>query len=126
MSSPAVLVVDDNPSIVTTLCATLSLFGYTPHRAASVDAALRILSTEHVDAAIVDIVLPDWTGLGRSGLTLLAFLRAMPVLILTGKQLSADDAAIAREHNAEVFYKPQSYSVLISRISRLLHPEHAN
>src|SRR5687768_12342179 len=126
MSAPAVLVVEDDAGVGTTLCAMLSVFGYTPYRAGSVDAALRILSTEHVDAAIVDVGLPDWTGLDRSGLALLPFLQATPVLIFTGNELSSDDAAIARRHNAEVFYKPQSYSVLISRISRLLHPEHVN
>ena len=126
MSAPAVLVVEDDAGVGTTLCAMLTLFGYTPYRAGSVDAALRILSTERVDAAIVDVALPDWTGLGRSGLSLLAFLRATPVLILTGKQLSPDDDAVARKQNAEVFYKPQSYSVLISRITRLLRAGHAN
>ena len=73
--------------------------------------------------------LPDPKGLQRTGLTLLAFLRAtpdyarIPVLIFTGVPLSAEEETLARKHEAEVFYKPQAYSTLIASLSRLLvHP----
>jgi hypothetical protein len=66
----------------------------------------------------------------RSGLSLLAFLRAtaeyanVPVIIFTGAftgaPLSPEDPATARKHNAEVFQKPQPYSVLIGRVNQLL------
>ena len=120
-----VLVVEDDQSVQRTLCATLTLVGYTPYGARSVDTALQILAKERVDAVILDVALPDSTGCHRSGLALLASLPATPVLIFTGKELSSDDAAVARQHKAEVFYKPQSYSVLISHVSRLLHPRDA-
>jgi DNA-binding response OmpR family regulator len=131
MPPPAVLVVEDDASVQTTLSATLTLLGFTPHHATSVDEALRILGQEHIDAVTLDIRLPDATGLHRSGLSLLAFLRAtaeyanVPVIIFTGVPLSPEDAAMARKCNAEVFQKPQPYSVLINQLNRLLDREPA-
>lgn len=126
MSSPEVLVVEDDALIQTTLCATLTLLGFRAHRAESIDDALKVLGTEHVDALVLDIRLPDLKGLQRSGLTLLAFLRStpehahVPVLVFTGMPLSPEDEAMVHQHNAEVFYKPQRYAVLIDHLNRLL------
>jgi CheY-like chemotaxis protein len=125
-SVPVVLVVEDELPVQTTICAALTLMGFKPHRAATVDAALTILGADHVDAVSLDIRLPDPTGLYRSGLSLLPLLRAMPeyarvpVLIFTGNPLSPEDEELARHHDAHVFYKPQPYSVLIEHLSRLL------
>ena len=49
MPSPAVLVVEDDPMIQSTLCATLTLLDFEAHHAQSVDDALRILGREHID-----------------------------------------------------------------------------
>src|ERR687896_307386 len=124
-----VLVVEDEIPVQTTLCATLTLVGFHALRADSVDSALRTLGTEHVDAVILDVRLPDSKGMQRSGLSLLAFLRAtpdyarIPVLIFTGVPLSAEEETLVRKHEAEVFYKPQAYSTLIDSLSRMLvHP----
>jgi DNA-binding response OmpR family regulator len=131
MPSPAVLVVEDDASVQTTLCATLALLGFTPHHAQTIDDALGILGREHIDAVTLDIRLPDPKGLQRSGLSLLAFLRAtpeyanVPVVIFTGMPLSENDEALARKHGAEVFYKPQPYSVLVSQLNRSLDREPA-
>jgi DNA-binding response OmpR family regulator len=126
MPSPAVLVVEDDPMIQSTLCATLTLLDFEAHHAQSVDDALRILGREHIDGVILDVRLPDPKGFQRSGMSLLAFLREtpgsadMPVLIFTGLPLLPKDEALARKHGADVFYKPQRYSVLISHLKRLL------
>jgi DNA-binding response OmpR family regulator len=103
VNGPTVLVVEDDQSVQTTLCATLALVGYTPYKASTVDGALHILATRHVDAVILDVSLPDSTGLARTGLTLLPSLPATPVLIFTGKHLSSDDAAVARQHRLPCF-----------------------
>jgi DNA-binding response OmpR family regulator len=126
MAAPSVLVVEDDPSIQSTLCATLTLVGYGTLRAASVDAALEILASEHVDAVTLDVRLPDLKGLERSGLTILGLIRAraeyanVPVVIFTGVPLSPEDEALAQKQNAEILYKPQPYSVLIAHLNRLL------
>jgi CheY-like chemotaxis protein len=123
---PVILVVEDEIPVQTTLCATLTLVGFNALRADSVDAALKTLGAEHIDAVILDVRLPDPKGLQRSGLTLLAFLRAtpdyahIPALIFTGVPLSGDEELLAKKHDAQVFYKPQAYSTLIATLSRML------
>ncbi|RPI53969.1 MAG: response regulator [Acidobacteria bacterium] len=124
--APAVLVVEDEPSVQTTFCATLTLMGFKTHHAATVDRALEILGSERIDAASLDVRLPDPTGLDRSGLTLLAYLRSttkhahLPVLIFTGVPLSAEEESLIQKHNAEVFYKPQRYVTLVECLTRML------
>ena len=123
----AVLVLEDDPAVGTTLCTMLTLAGFTTHRAKTVDEALVILDNEQVDAVSLDVQVPDPTGLERSGFSLLAILRTMPdyatlpVLIFTGMPLSVEEEDSARELNASVFYKPQSYSVIIQHLTRELH-----
>src|SRR4026207_978507 len=124
--APVVLVVEDEPSVQTTFCATLPLMGLkTPH-ADTVDRALEILSTERVDAVSLDVRLPDPKGLERSGLTLLAYLRAstehahLPVLIFPAQPLSQEEEILIQQHNAEVFYKPQRYTTLVECLTRML------
>ena len=124
--APVVLVVEDEPSVQTTYCATLTLMGFRTHHADTVDRALEILNTERIDAVSLDVRLPDPKGLERSGLTLLAYLRAskehahLPVLIFTGVPLSPEEEVLILKHNAEVFYKPQRYTTLVECLSRML------
>jgi DNA-binding response OmpR family regulator len=123
---PAVLVVEDEPSVQTTFCATLTLMGFVTHHADTVDRALEILASERIDAVSLDVRLPDPKGLERSGLTLLAYLRAatehahLPVMIFTGVPLSAEEEGLIRRHNAEIFYKPQRYVTLVDCLTRML------
>lgn len=123
---PVVLVVEDEPSVQTTLCTALTHVGFKTHAADHVDAALKVLGSEHVDAVSLDVGLPDPRGLLRNGLSLLTFLRAtaeyahVPVVIFTAMPLSPEDEALVRAHDAHIFYKPQPYSVLIEHLSRLL------
>ena len=124
--APVVLVVEDEPSVQTTFCATLTLMGFKTQHADTVDRALEILSAERVDAVSLDVRLPDPKGLDRSGLTLLAYLRAskehahLPVLIFTGQPLSQEEEILIQQHNAEVFYKPQRYTTLVECLTRML------
>ena len=108
------------------MCATLTLMGFLPRGADSVDAALKILGTESVDAIVLDVGLPDRTGSQRSGLSLLKFIRAtpecahLPVLVFTGMTLSPADEEIVRTNRGHLFYKPQQYPVLIDHLKGLL------
>ena len=128
----AILVVEDDPSLRTTMCAVLALKNFFPLAADSVDAALKILGAEHVDAMVLDVRLSEPTGVHTSGLTLLKFLRAtseyarLPVLIFTGMPLSPAELELVHASNAHVFYKPQSYSVLFDLLDGLLAPPGAN
>jgi len=100
--------------------------GFTTHHADNVDRALEILNRERIDAVSLDVRLPDPKGLERSGLTLLAHLRAskdyahLPVLIFTGVPLSPEEEGVIQRHNAEVFYKPQRYATLVDCLTRMV------
>lgn len=123
---PAILVVEDDPSVQATLCATLTLMGFKPFHADTIERALMILGAERVDAVSLDVRLPDPKGLQRSGLTLLAFMRAtpeyahIPVLVFTGVHLSPEEQSLVERHRAGVFYKPQPYSELAEWLMRML------
>ena len=51
---PRILVVEDDPLLQRTLCATLTLLGFIPYHAATVDEALEILGTQHIDAITLE------------------------------------------------------------------------
>ena len=126
MTRATVLVVEDEASLRTTMCAALTLIGFYTHQADSVDAARKILGVEQIDAIVLDVRLPDSKGLQQTGLHLLQFIRATPehartpVLIFTGVPLSPSEEEIVRLNAAHVFYKPQPYSVLINHLNGLL------
>lgn len=57
-----VLVVDDEPSICRALAIALRRAGCDPITAESADAALAILRSQHVDALVLDLRIPDMRG----------------------------------------------------------------
>ena len=121
-----VLVVEDEVPVQATLCATLTLAGFSTRRADNVEDALTTLASVHVDAVILDVRLPDPKGLQRTGLSVLAYLRTTkeyrktPVVIFTGVPLSDKDDALVRRHDAQLFYKPRPYVVIIETLRRML------
>ena len=124
--APVVLVVEDEPFVQKTLCATLTLMGFKTHPASTIDAALKVLGTEHIDAISLDVRLPDPNGSQRTGLSLLAYVRAsaeyahVPVLIFTGMPLTDEDEDLARRHDAPIFYKPERYSRIAECFTQML------
>ena len=125
MEHGVVLVVEDEPSVQTTLSASLTRAGFAVRHAGTVADALIVLESEHIDGMTLDVGLPDPEGLHRSGLALLSYLRitpeyvTLPVIILTGS-LSLSEARFAIWHGAFVLYKPQPYSVIVKRLLQLL------
>jgi DNA-binding response OmpR family regulator len=126
MLHPAVLVVEDDASIRTTLCAALATAGFRLHQAGNVDAALKILGTEDLDAIVLDVHIPDPAGFHRTGLSLLKFIRAsafhaeIPVMIFTAAPLSPAEELVVRVNRAYMFYKPHGFPELLDQLSELL------
>jgi two-component system nitrogen regulation response regulator GlnG len=81
--SADVLVVDDDESMRNLLALRLQMLGHAPHTAASVEEAIALLETEHVDA-----VVSDRSMAGGSGLDLLAYVRQrwpdLPFVLASG------------------------------------------
>lgn len=105
-----VLIVDDHMPIRTFLSAFLEAEGYQIRTAGSVPQAVALLATEKLSAVILDVRMP-----GGSGLDLLETIRRdsslanLPVLILTGADLTAEEEAVIAGHRAYVFYKSEQY-----------------
>jgi len=125
-SRAAVLVVEDDETVRTTICAALTLVGFRPLHASNIDAALNMLGAERIGAVVLDVRLPDTLGLRRSGLSLLRFLRAtaeyadVPVLIFTAHPLSMLEDELVRVNRGQVFYKPDQLRDVVDRLNLLL------
>ncbi len=66
MSTPTVLVVDDEPQIRRVMRTTLSSNGYTVLEARSGEEALDILRKEQPDLILLDVNMPGRSGLKRA------------------------------------------------------------
>ena len=106
-----ILFVEDEPSQQEALAIALTASGYTLLQATDVPEALTLID-EPLDAAILDVRLPDPAGLNRDGLTILRELRArqrsIPIAVFTGIPLSDPEERLARCNGATVLYKPQT------------------
>jgi CheY-like chemotaxis protein len=123
--TPAVLVVDDEPAVRSFLRAYLEDAEYVVYEAADIDSALTALDEREVDAVVLDVRMPDASGLGRTGLEVLAFIRLraasgdLPVLILTGQSLDPEEQKLISRHRADLFLKPEGYRKLLQRLDQL-------
>ncbi len=115
-----ILVVDDQVSIQRVLTRLLGAEGYEVKTAGRVDEAVEVLRNDGISAVVLDVRMP-----GGSGLELLKFirrdhtLRALPVLILTGVNLTREEEATIASHRAYVFYKSQDLHALITYLDHL-------
>jgi len=117
-----ILLVEDEPSQQEALGIVLTVSGYTVLRAINVDEALAFVNTP-LDAAILDVRLPDLKGLNRDGLTVLRELRTrqrsrIPVAVFTGIPLSDDQESLVQSHDATLFYKPQTFDPILAFLAR--------
>lgn len=120
-SLPTVLVVDDEPLVRETGRRYLTACGYGCLEAESIEAAVEMLRSTPVDAAILDVRLPGQF----TGVDLLVAFRAqadlndIPVLIMTGGVLTdAEEAAITKQRGF-LFYKPEGFDAIVKFLDQL-------
>ena len=114
-----VLVVDDEASIRELLRRSLASVGYQIREAATPVEACRIFMDEEIDAVVLDVRMP-----GFSGLQFLEWLRTeamesastVPVFILTGYGLTDEEKEMIRRHHAQVFMKPHGLRELLDQL----------
>ena len=117
---PKVLVVEDEPSIVTIVRYHLESAGFEGLFAVDAEEGWRLLTTERPDAAVVDIKLP-----GADGWSAIARARAgdgfgqLPVVVLTGL-LEPEVLQRAEELGCEYLSKPFAATALLGRLRDML------
>ncbi len=113
-----VLIVDDDPSMVSLIKMILENNNYSTLSSLNGEDALKILEKSHVDACLLDMMLPD-----INGINLLKKIRKMPtgshipLIMITGKQ-DEFDTVLGLELGADDFiHKPFNKRELIARLN---------
>jgi DNA-binding response OmpR family regulator len=114
-----VLVVDDEPGVLSFVCTKLSAVGYEVVAVINGEEALREARTHHFDAVLLDLFM-----IPMSGFLVLDRLRSfsdVPVIIFTAHPYLAEKAL--RLGANDFIAKPFDPDVLVSKIRRLLAGE---
>jgi DNA-binding response OmpR family regulator len=123
---PTILIVEDDVATGTFLADNLTADGYELRVATTLGEALRALERDHVDLAVVDVGLPDGSGLellrrvreaGGPGSRLDA---RLPLIVVSGRA-GETDRVRGFERGADDFVgKPFAYGELRLRVAALL------
>jgi len=118
-----VMVVEDDEMMAATLAKGITEDGYRVTSCGTATDALRIADADPADLVILDIGLPD-----RSGLEVLQALRSRkhhtPVIILTARDTVRDRVKGLDAGADDYLVKPFAFAELLARIrARLRHPE---
>ena len=120
---PRVLVVDDEPTLTDLLSMALRYEGWDVRTAPDGMSAVRTARDFRPDAVVLDIMLPD-----MSGLEVLRKLRAdatdVPVLFLTAMDATEDRIAGLTAGGDDYVTKPFSLEELVARLRNLLRRTH--
>ncbi|MFM2221771.1 MAG: Phosphate regulon transcriptional regulatory protein PhoB [Armatimonadota bacterium] len=121
MSSPRILVADDEPALLRLLEFVLGRRGYVIQGVSNGDAAIDVLKTECPDLAILDVMMP-----GRDGFEVLTFIRetdhlaGLPVVLLTARA-QLDDIQQGLSLGADAYLaKPFDPEELLSVVESLV------
>jgi len=122
MNNLRILLVDDENDLRMLVAERLGLEGYKVRQAARVDDALQMMSNSRFDLLLLDVVLPDGTGLD-----VLRFMKdrgiTTPVIMLTGTT-GLDVAVESVKLGARNYVtKPAKISYLLHSIRELLSKE---
>ena len=116
-----ILVIDDDPTILELIRATLKVKGFTVFTATEARQGLKAMLKEQPDLAIIDYMMP-----GRDGLSLLKDIRTlpdfknMPIIMLTGSG-APNTVGKAIEYGVTDFVvKPVKILFLLKRIDLAL------
>jgi DNA-binding response OmpR family regulator len=114
-----ILVIDDDPAIVSALRRGLSYQGFAVQTATSGSDALELARRSYPDLVVLDLIMP-----GLSGLDVLERLRAadsaLPILILTARDGPAQQVEGLARGADDYVVKPCTFDVLVARVRALL------
>src|SRR5690349_8160320 len=119
MAKPALLVVDDEPNILSTLRRALELEGYAVEVAGSGRIALDKLKSAGFDAVLLDVAMPD-----MDGLTTLKQIRAtlpeLPVMMMSGNATLATAVEATRLGACDFLEKPLTTDKVLITVQNAL------
>ena len=118
MSEALVLVVDDEPQILRALQTNLRGAGYDVATAASVEEALSVAAMRPPDAIILDLVLPDGSGIDVA--RELRSWSAAPILVLSVVGDESEKVAALDAGADDYVQKPFGIDELLARLRALL------
>ena len=121
-----VLVVEDAIAVRNMLEDFLGLYGYEVLVASNPDTAFKRLKqcAASLDAMILDIGLDD----NRSGIEVLELMRLddrfvnLPVVVLTGLNLTDEEEESIRRNRAHLLYKKEGYERVFNRLGEIMAP----
>ncbi|MCE9658043.1 MAG: response regulator transcription factor [Burkholderiales bacterium] len=124
-SKPTILLVDDDVALCTAVSEFLSQNGFATVVAYQGSSGLQKLDGQPVAAAIIDLHLPDMTGLelaeqlrGRLG-------EGLPIIVLSGDSSMDTLNSLAAAGATYYFNKPVNRHWLLQQLQSLLHPNAA-
>ncbi len=108
---------DDEPNIRLTMAELLRREGYDVLTASDFDSAISVIENTELDVAVVDIVLPQ-----RSGIEILKVLHGqkayIPIIMMTGEPNLSQIPEIVRANAYDFLSKPVVKDALISTVSK--------
>ncbi len=104
-SSPVVLVIDENNDLRRMLAHALSGVGIESETAGSAAQARELAAAHPPDLIVVDLMLPDGEGLSVA-MDLLQAAPRLRVVVTSGAELSAEEAALCEQYDFPVLRKP--------------------
>ncbi len=123
---PTVLLIDDDQQTRTFLADNLCADGYEPLVAATAREGMTLIESRYPDLAIVDVGLPDYSGLellqavrGGDGIASRAD-PLLPVIVLSGRAAELDRLRGFRSGADDYVAKPFSYEELRARVRAVL------
>jgi PAS domain S-box-containing protein len=118
----SILLVDDDPRALELLQETLRSAGYETQGVRSGARALEVLANKAVGAILLDLLMPGMDGFGViRHVRQEATLKELPILVMTGKTLTAEEAALLSRETQALLQKNGSWQQqLIVEIRRVI------
>jgi two-component system, OmpR family, response regulator MprA len=118
VNTPSVLVVDDDPAVLSAVVRGLRIEGYRPLPAEDGTTALSLARCESPQLAILDWMLPDMDGLALC--RELREIGGLPILMLTARDGVLDRVAGLDSGADDYLVKPFAMPELLARLRALL------
>jgi DNA-binding response OmpR family regulator len=114
-----IMVVEDDASTRMLMCEVLKNAGYIPHGAADGLEALDLMDHQHIDLAVVDLMMPNMDGFAFTR-TLRDGACELPILMVTAMLSQADKKRGFEVGTDDYMVKPVDEEELLWRINALL------